>query len=373
MSLERLARLGGWRLALRLAEALRGADRVELERIAAALAPPEEDEEDDVEERVRVPGFEAWEHGEAALWASTDEERGRWLDRALDAFDAIARHPIDPGNDEGPMWAIAHLLDEPRLRRALAIADRMEGAGWTYDLGGTRAALTARLAALGHVDEALSRVPGIGGTDPFAPHWRAEAWGGVLGAMLAADPTVLADQLWARISDPLERDEAFRYRVLDAVLHACPEAPSAAAVRSWLAFADGLPPRLRQLSVQHVAEQWPEALPTETWVAVCEGLPEPVDALLDLAGAVPRPRPLLEAALRLLGDTPPADALPALAEHRAALTTDELRPAWVAWLASLGDDDGARVVLDVDGVEELVLTLEGPEAALAAMRTVLPP
>lgn len=100
----------------------------------------------------------------------------------------------------------------------------------------------------------------------------------------------------------------------------------------------------------------------------------PVDALLDVADALPDPRAALEAALRLVGTSTSAlvEVFPALAEHRHRLAPRELRPAWEAWLASLADEDGARAVLDVEGVEELVLALEGPDVVLALGRAMAP-
>lgn len=114
------------------------------------------------EERARWGApFTAWRLGDQAR-DLPEGERGPILDRAIDELAAIALTPVSPGNDEGPIWALGRMLDEPRVRRALTIVDHMESADWKGDLCAARASLIARLALLGHADEAEQMIPRIG-------------------------------------------------------------------------------------------------------------------------------------------------------------------------------------------------------------------
>ena len=371
--LQQLADTGGWRLVLRLAASAEDEARAELLGIAAHLGAPEEVDEASEEAHTSSPplaAFVAWHWGYLAEDAE-GEARGRYLDRALDAFEAIARAPIDPGNDEGPMWALAHLLDAPRLRRALHIAEQMEGAGWVYALGGTRAALTGRQAALGDTAAALAAIPTIGGTDTFAPYWRAVAAGGVLAAMQAAAPHATAEQLLAQLPALVLEDDESRQRVLDALFLADFPPPSPEAVRSWLLYAAGLSPRARQLSVECCAARWTGALPAAEWAAACAELVDPVAALIELAEVLPEPTAALEPLLARLEHAPPpvlAEAFPALASRHADLPRPVMRRLWRAWLAS---EPVPREVLTVECLVEVLVTLEGADAPLQLGRMVL--
>ncbi|MCA9698002.1 MAG: hypothetical protein KC431_10800 [Myxococcales bacterium] len=126
--------------------------------------------------------FDAWRLGRSAEGAKGPEAERLW-DQTMAAFEAIAATPIDPGNDEGPFWAIARAMDERRVRQAIGIVERMAATpGWTYRLNGSRVALAARLAVLGHLDEAREWVDRLDPLDAFHRHWRSALGGYLVGA-----------------------------------------------------------------------------------------------------------------------------------------------------------------------------------------------
>lgn len=156
---------------------------LELRRRLAGV-PLDEGGDDDLDEGPapdsdpRDP-FLPWTLGDRACEAA-DDARPALLDASIAAFDAIALRPIDPGNDLGPFTRIAHLLDEPQVRRALAVTDRMAGADWGVELDHARAYLLARLAELGAIAEAEALLPTIARRSI-----RAWARGHVLGSRVA--------------------------------------------------------------------------------------------------------------------------------------------------------------------------------------------
>ena len=126
--------------------------------------------------------LDAWRLGRRAMNATGPEAEALW-DRMLAEFEAIASTPVDPGNDEGPFWAVARAMDAGRVRKALEIVAQMaETPGWTYRLNGSRAALAGRLAVLGHLDEATDWTTKLDPLDDFVIHWRSILWGAVIGA-----------------------------------------------------------------------------------------------------------------------------------------------------------------------------------------------
>ncbi len=324
--------------------------------------------------------FEAWRLGRRAA-AAPPHQRGPWLDRTLDAFEAIARTPVDPGNDEGPLWAVAHLLDEPRLRRALAIVERMQPAGWVYELGGSRASLATRLAWLGHTQEAIEQVTRIGVSDPFAAQWRATGWAGVLAARQAEDPRLGVEALVALTAgDPAHADEDFRYRLLDDVISASDgRVPTAAQVEGWVGFAAAFhDPRLRALALEHLAGAWSAALPVRRWLKILDALADPAPALETLAEAVAEtgedPGPVLSALLTHVGGLPAAEMaewFQPLSAYRHALTQHQLRGPWEAWIDELASATRPCHVLEFEDFAEVLVAVEGTDAPLELGRAML--
>ncbi|MEZ4316229.1 MAG: hypothetical protein R3F61_01945 [Myxococcota bacterium] len=147
--------------------------------------------------------FDAWRLARQAEDAGPEDREALW-DATMEAFARIASTPVDPGNDEGPFWAVASALDLHRVHQALAIVDRMaETPGWTYRLNGSRAALAGRLAALGRFDEALEQVARLDPEDGFFRHWRADAWGRVVGARRTWSPGAV-ESLLADVPDDVD-------------------------------------------------------------------------------------------------------------------------------------------------------------------------
>ena len=189
------------------------------------------------------PRFEAWRLGDLARDASGAEQE-QLLDAMIEAYAAIVHTPIDPGNDEGPFWAVAPLLDEPRLRAAIALVEQMEAERWVYGLGGTWAALLGQLAALGFVEEALAGITRIDRCDPFAVHWLAEAYGRIL-AVWDAPVTERLAVVTVDLQDP-----DVRYRLLSALVWVDNPLP-ADELQDWTAFAEATAdPRMRALCLE---------------------------------------------------------------------------------------------------------------------------
>jgi hypothetical protein len=201
--------------------------------------------------------FRAWRLASRAAGAS-EAERGASVDEALDAFEAIARTPVDPGNDNGPMADIAPLLTEPQLRRALAIVAAMDAPKWALGLTGTRSALAAQLARLGHVGEAIAYLAAIDDV-PLATPSRGAAWGVVLASLRAADPTKsVASLLEVTAIDPRHADDALVVPMLAAFIDESRDAPSVEDVRAWRAFVrQWNDPRDRDDTLALMASRWP--------------------------------------------------------------------------------------------------------------------
>lgn len=365
----------------RAVEASRARHGIDLEE---AYSLPEDDLDEAVEakriaeERARWGApFTAWRLGERA-WQLPEPERGPFLDRAIEEFEAIALTPVSPGNDEGPFWAIARLLDESRVRRALTVVDHMEGADWKGDLCASRASLIARLALLGHAEEAERMIPRIGTKDTLAAHFRAVAWGGVIGARLCPDPSARFEGLFARSADdPAHHEPEWRLQVLTAMAAVFDDdrpPPDAANVEAMVALARPFEPRLRAIALETLLQGMVRSLPVARWLEVIlaeheeqhlrEGLLCLATALSD-AGQDPGPvlRPLLAH----------------LDEHRCtdAWTYRDLFSlrSWIApddairlWTDFLRYSTAPGVSAAVDGVQaelpEILVWLAGPDALL---------
>jgi hypothetical protein len=327
----------------------------------------------------------AWRLGDRAR-ALPEAERGPVLDLAIDAFAAIALTPTSPGNDEGPFWAIARMLDEAQVRRALAVVDRMEAADWKGDLCASRAALIGRLARLGHPDEAEGLIPRIGTVDALAGHFRAVAWGGVLGARLALDPGARFDGLPAGAAeDPEHHDGRWRYRVVETVIGVFRDCapPDPANIEALIGFALSFEPRYRQLALEDMIQGFPTGLPARRWLdlvlAECEGEGR-VAALLCLAGALRDasgdPVPALRRLLAYLDERPcadPVDTFEDISTFRDRLSPEDGLAPWAAYLRHRVDHGGGHGSSFRDFRDELpavLVWLGGPETVLSVGRAI---
>lgn len=129
------------------------------EMIEAELRGDDDDEEEDDDGGLLSVAaldpssrFYAWDLAERAV-AAEPNARSAWVDDSLDAFEAIIDAPRDPGNDAGPMCAMAAVMNRAQLRRAWGIAARMRASGWLPNQ--TAAYLVRRAAAL--EERALAR------------------------------------------------------------------------------------------------------------------------------------------------------------------------------------------------------------------------
>lgn len=351
---------------------------------------PEEDLDEAVEarriaeERARWGApFTAWRLGERAS-RLPEPERGPILDRAIEEFEAIALTPVSPGNDEGPFWAFARLLDEPRVRRALAVVDHMESVDWKGDLCASRASLIARLALLGHADEAERMIPRIGTTDTLAAHHRAAAWGGVLGARLRRDPSARFERLFDRTAgDPDHGDPAFRLQILTAataVFESHDPAPDAANVEAMISLARSFEPRLRTIALETLLQGMLRSLPVQRWLelilADCKG-EHLREGLLGLATASSDagldPTQALRPLLAHLDEHGCADAwtLRDLLGLRAWIPPDDGIRLWTDFLLGSTAPGISAAVDDVRAdFPEILLWLAGAEALLPVGRAL---
>lgn len=267
------------------------------------------------------PRFAAWDIQERAR-DSDGEERARWLDRAIEAFDAIADDPRDPGNDEGPFHAVARWMDRDQVGRALAVLERMAPHPWPYRVGGSRAALVGRLAALGDLDAAWGQLARFDRSDPFAGHWIAQARGS-----WAAFATHLSVAERLQRLDLSEMSEEERWLVLRT---ASGEGPVHDHPRDWLeAHATLEDPQLRSLGVRYLAADRWEALPSSEWIRAVRRESDASTALLGLVdeGGVE----VLRAAEAELRTAPEGDAFAELLRHPMADPWVVEASGW-AWL-----------------------------------------
>ncbi|MCB9675722.1 MAG: hypothetical protein H6737_11430 [Alphaproteobacteria bacterium] len=323
-----------------------------LERAAWLRGDEAEDGDDDGEdgapEPTPDPRFRPWDLQDEATLVEGDARRAV-LDAAIAAFDAIADAPIDPGNDEGPFWAVARLFDLDQVHRAFDVLDRMAPHPWTYRLGGSRSALIGRLADLGQLAEAEARMADFDASDPFATHWRAVACGRWVAAALGTAPL---PALLERVGFASFASDA-QFQLLCALWDV--PVPGAPLARDALAAARSVPdPRIRSLVVRYFAEAWWAALPPEEWIGAVQAEQDAALALLDLADtggpvalraaeALLRVRPDAAAFAELLEcDADPAvleacaEAWLATGPSRWALDRDALRP----WLVRAGALEG---------------------------------
>ncbi|WAS90698.1 hypothetical protein [Nannocystis punicea] len=244
-------------------------------------------------------------------------ERAAVIDRAIEAFSAIALAPIDPGNDPGPFARLAHWMDEAQVRRAIAVSERMATADWRHQLSEARAHLFVRLAALGRVDEAERLLPAIG--DAVV---RADAHGQILGARVALG------EAWSLPESETWSDDSLFLRFvvgLTQVLEPPERTPPEALIRGCLDRACSLAEvELRSVALQVLVDSWHAAGPVELWfsrVREHAGGREQIEMLLLLAAqraSEPEARAIARLALERLA-TP--------AGSREGLWFDEL---WAA-------------------------------------------
>jgi hypothetical protein len=310
--------------------------------------------------------FTAWRCSTQARRAPASA-RAPLLDRAIREFAALRETPIDPGNDEGPFWAIAELLDSAQVDAALAILDGMHAEAWCYQLAGSRSALATRLAWLGRFAEAeaqLARIHGIDRGRPsgaFAEHWWAEGLGGLLAALL-----VHGQPLAPLLAEVERAPESTRHRVLDAFCHRCQRAEQeplppeggipipdpAAAAEVALALAGGLTtPRSRRLALDQCIATWAGVLPMARWLALIAALEDVEQASLLVTLAESEPADVvLEALLGMPLEGDLSERLTLLSEHHRRLQPQRLRPLWEAWLER--QEEGAALTWALSWVTE---------------------
>jgi hypothetical protein len=205
--------------------------------------------------------FRAWHLSDLAR-STPEPEREALVDAATDAFAAIALAPIDPGNDLGPFTAMAHVMNERQVRRAVDICETMGGADWGLELSYARAYLYSRLAALGRVAEAEALLPRI--ADPPV---RAFARGQVLGHRVAHG---LPWTFEAEHSTPRELSE-----YLSGLAHAFEDAgrpPPEALLRESIECARAQPEGERRLTaILPLASAWCDLGPFAAWLSALEG------------------------------------------------------------------------------------------------------
>ncbi|MBZ5715779.1 hypothetical protein [Nannocystis pusilla] len=278
---------------------------IELRQRLAGDALPDEDEAVDEEEV--APGsidpsdpYLPWRLEELAE-VVPPSSRAAVVDRAIEAFAAIALAPIDPGNDPGPFAAMAHWMDLDQVRRAIAVSERMATADWGHQLSQARAYLYTQLAALGRVDEAERLLPAI--ADAVV---RADAHGQIIGHRVAHG---LA---WSLPEGVVWSEDALYLRFIVGLTHVLtpPErAPPETLLRRCLerACAQG-EADLRNASLQVLVDSWCGEGPMEAWalrVREYASGREQIEMLLLLAAqrqAEPEARSLVRLAIeRLIG------------------------------------------------------------------------
>lgn len=323
--------------------------------------------------------FEAWRLG-ADAQALPAADRAAGFDRALDAFAALIATPIDPGNDEGPCWAIAHDLSLPQVRRALAILAQMNARDWCYQLAGSKAALLTRLAALGELDEARAVLRSIDPDGEFAATWRATAWGGLIAGQLAhaATLTVAAALRDAAAEDPVSLATAegrlralaelhYRAAQLRPLAHA---AAIAAGCIDEVVALRRLDPRLGRIALEDCMGAWGPIAPLDRWLALIADEPagaDRVELLETLLVEQPAAAPALIAELARTPSPYPAATLRLLLEQPTAVPPAALWPTWDAWLAAADSPGFARTIIDGrDALAAAVAHLGGPAAAARA-------
>lgn len=379
------------------AECKRRFGRVSLDPYRRAGAEPDVEREAllDAMERDRWGAtFEAWRLGDHATTLA-GPERSQAFDRAIDAFERLIPTPIDPGNDEGPFWAIARHLSLDQTRRALSILGRMQARDWCYELAGSRAALGTRLAWLGQPEEALAVLQQIGTEGDFDAHWRATAWGGLVSGRLAHEPTLSLERALAA-AQALDarslRDTQGRFRILSELLyrfddHSLPPARAAALAEACLDEVRALEARdahLADILLEECLSTFGLAMTTERWLEVLARQPEGPERI-DLYEAlleVERERNLDLALGKLLDELNrcpppyPVQMLNVLMPLKERLPPEALLPVWSAWLATFGDPKVGFVGTerDLDELREhlgsLVATLGGPTAPAEACRAL---
>lgn len=348
---------------------------------------PEQEAERLEQERARWGAtFEAWRLGDRAVTLS-DEQRGPALDLAIDAFEQLVHTPIDPGNDEGPFWAIARHLSLEQTHRALAILARMRAQDWCYELAGSRAALLTRLAWLGQRDAALAVLRAIGHDGSFDLHWRATAWGGLLSGRLFHERSLtLAEALRdAEQEDPRTLSDAEgRFRLLSELHHRFRTQhlpPRAAAVaEECVAEVRELrrkDVRLGRVALEECIGAWGQTLSLERWLALVADEPDGptrVEQLESLLHERPDALPALLAELRRTRAPYPALMVKLLLELTPEVPAEDILPAWDAWMELASSDASAwfGTSQDMEGLlARALLLLGGPDAPAAACRALL--
>jgi hypothetical protein len=322
----------------------------------------------------------AWRVGDEARKLPPDQ-RARLLDRALDEFAAIALTPVNPGNDEGPFWAIAHLLDEQRVRRALEIVARMDAADWKGDLDASRAALLSQLALSGHADEAELHIERIVG--PFCAHWRGCAWGGILGARMVLDPAARFETLFVRaLRDPMNENPELRFHLLGYVLIALEDCapPDADNVEALIALAQTFSLESRLGALEDLMGQFTRVLSPERWLDLALTEPqEPhrLQLLRALALALHEekldPTPALAPWLAVVKQPPFTDPIYTLRDMRdlrAWIAPDDAIARWTDLLHFMADSYHYTVNSVLEELPAALLWLAGPEALLTVGRTM---
>jgi hypothetical protein len=326
--------------------------------------------------------FTAWRLGERGRDADDPAASHALLERAIDAFDAIALTPTDPGNDEGPFWAIARLLDEPQVRRALAIVERMSTVRWYGNLSGSRKALAVRLAWLGHWQEAVVHLQKLSEPDD-----RAACWGGIIGARLALEPALPFEDARAIAEEvPGSGSAEWQYALLDELLYQLSDRPALdrARIEACVAFVAGFDdPRLRRLGVEHLFGVWPGALELARWMEIIRATPGEADAFdlfLALAEAARDadldPAACVDAALEAMpaASPDPMARFKELCRFRDGLAPPRLFPAWIAFLRHPVDAGPSHPIAAKDFVDELaevVRWLGGPSAPHEVGRAIV--
>lgn len=113
-------------------------------------------------------------------------------------------------------------------------------------------------------------IPRIGTEAQLATHWRAVAWGGVIGARLSRDSSARFEALFARTADDLSHhDPEWRFRGLDDTVevfrHRAP--PSASNVEAFIGLARSFDERLRRLALENLITYLVGALPVGRMLA----------------------------------------------------------------------------------------------------------
>lgn len=329
--------------------------------------------------------FEAWRLGDDAAGLPEDQQ-GPAFDRAIDAFERLIPTPIDPGNDEGPFWAIARYLSLAQARRALSILGRMKARDWCYELAGSKAALLTRLAWLGQPDEALGVLRSIGHDGDFDAHWRATAWGGWVSGRLAHEPDLTLAQALrdAEAEDPrVLHDTEGRFRVLSELHYrfGSQRLPERAAKVAEACVGEVLALRERDLRLGRIALEecigvWGKTLPLERWLGViadeADG-PARVELLEVLHEARPEALPTLLAELRRTPPPYPALMTKLLLEVEPPVPPEDVLPAWDAWMAvaSAAGHVWLGTTQDLEGLlSRALIYLGGPSAPAVACRVL---